>query len=69
MKEKFEMAYYNYHCTDEETRPSESFKDASEIEKVLEQSKVLMEKTTTFETEEKQKTVEKFVVEPEESAS
>ena len=69
MKDRFWVANYMYHCADEDTRASESFKDANEIDKVLEQSKTLMEKTTTFETEQKQKTVENFVVETEESAS
>ena len=67
MKEKFEKSYHDYHCSDESTRASDDISIMYDTSAMKEESKALMEKSTTFETEGEPNIEEDFVAEIEES--
>ena len=67
MKELFEKAYYDYHCSDESTRASDDLSSLYDTSALKEKSKASMEKSTTFETKGEPKIEEDFVAEIEES--
>ena len=67
MKEKFEKSYHDYHCSDESTRASDDISILYDTSAMKEESKALMEKSTTFQTEGEPNIEEDFVAEIEES--